>query len=277
MVGETVVESILRILRENPNGAGQDDLIKQLPGVPLEKLGGAINDLSLDGKIQIGKVANGVLWYKEVKVEEAGRLKGLNQEETILYHIIEAAGNMGIWSRDCKIKSNIPQTTITKILKTLETKKLIKTHQSVTSGTARKVYMLAHLDPHVDISGDIWYNGSEIDTDFIDKLQTACYQQISKKHAASVEELTAFVRKSGISKVELKISNVQSIVDTLEFDGRIEKTDINSNMYRLSKLPVQPNGFTKMPCGTCPVINECSEEGRINPKTCEYYQKWLGF
>lgn len=45
------------------------------------------------------------------------------------------------------------------------------------------------------------------------------------KGYASVEEVTAFVRKSGISKVELKVSNVQSILDTLVYDGKIEIAD----------------------------------------------------
>jgi DNA-directed RNA polymerase III subunit RPC6 len=35
------------------------------------------------------------------------------------------------------------------------------------------------------------------------------------------------------------------------------------------------NYWTDCPCGTCPVMNQCSENGVISPSTCEYMSKWL--
>ena len=51
---------------------------------------------------------------------------------------------LGIWSRDIRYKSNLPLTEINKILKNLESKKLIKAVKSVAVGkqTRFKVHVL---------------------------------------------------------------------------------------------------------------------------------------
>ena len=35
--------------------------------------------------------------------------------------------------------------------------------------------------------------------------------------------------------------------------------------------------FTSIPCGMCPVFNECKEGGAVSPQTCVYFEKWLEF
>lgn len=59
------------------------------------------------------------------------RLKGLNAAEVLIYQLIEKEKNMGIWIRDLRRKSNLPQQQIPKILKVLMTRKLIKCEKSV--------------------------------------------------------------------------------------------------------------------------------------------------
>lgn len=202
----------------------------------------------------------------------------------LIYQIIEQSGNMGIWTRNLKTQSNLQQVQITKILKKLEARKLIKSVNSVTNKN-RKVYMLYNLEPHVDISGDIWYSGQEIDSEFIDILNKQCFNFINQKGYATAEELCAFIRKSGISKVELKLSNVQNILDNLIYDGKIEAIEDprgfsfiggkNTIYYKPTKLEIIENGFTQTPCGICPVFNQCSDEGEITPIKCIYFKNWL--
>lgn len=33
--------------------------------------------------------------------------------------------------------------------------------------------------------------------------------------------------------------------------------------------------LTEVPCGRCPVLAQCSENGIISPKSCEYFQEYL--
>lgn len=59
-------------------------------------------------------------------------IKGADNEEKIVYKIIEEAGNKGIWIRDIRFKSNLNMTQLNKVLKSLETKKIIKAVKSVS-------------------------------------------------------------------------------------------------------------------------------------------------
>ena len=61
--------------------------------------------------------------------------RGLAGDEMVVFKCVEMAGNKGIWTRDLKIRTNLHQTVITKSLKTLENKKLIKAVRPV------KVYL----------------------------------------------------------------------------------------------------------------------------------------
>jgi DNA-directed RNA polymerase III subunit RPC6 len=54
--------------------------------------------------------------------------------------------------------------------------------------------------------------------------------------------------------------------------------DAQGECYRPSVLALPTStAFTSIPCGVCPVIDQCQEGGQISPQTCVYYQKWLEF
>ena len=101
-----------------------------------------------------------------------------------MYQIIEDSGNTGIWIRDIRIKSNIPDKQISKVLKTLESKKLIKSVKSV-SAARKKVYMLYDLVPDESLTGGAWYSDQEFETEFVDILNTKCYQYLQQKVSES--------------------------------------------------------------------------------------------
>lgn len=56
----------------------------------------------------------------------------MDNEEKVVFKIIQDAGNKGIWIRDIRFKSNLNMTQLNKVLKTLETKKYIKAVKSVS-------------------------------------------------------------------------------------------------------------------------------------------------
>lgn len=52
--------------------------------------------------------------------------------------------------------------------------------------------------------------------------------------------------------------------------------------YKVSHSPadqasVTNSYLTGIPCGTCPVMALCSENGVISPRNCEYYNQWLKY
>jgi DNA-directed RNA polymerase III subunit RPC6 len=94
----------------------------------------------------------------------------LSSEDLLVYQIIQSSGNSGIWTKELKQKSNLPQTQISKIFKTLEARKLIKAVKHVAQQN-RKVYMLYELEPSREITGGAWYTEHEYDAEFINVLR----------------------------------------------------------------------------------------------------------
>jgi DNA-directed RNA polymerase III subunit RPC6 len=112
--------------------------------------------------------------------------KSFENEEKLVYQIIESSGNKGIWIRDIRCNSNLSATTIRKILKTLESKKFIKSIKSVAA-SKKKVYMLYDLEPHEEITGGAWYSEQqEFETEYVDVLNAQClrflHQKVSVKY-----------------------------------------------------------------------------------------------
>jgi len=163
--------------------------------------------------------------YEAQTEEAAQKFKGLGVEELLVYQTIQASKDMGILTKDLKDKSNLQQPAIKKILKTLEGRLLIKAVRSVQSKN-HKVYMSFEVEPSAEITGGPRYTEQgELDSNFIDTLQRLCLFYIRRRRCASIEGVHAFVRSSEVSKVELKVDDIQRIVDTLVFDGLVEELE----------------------------------------------------
>jgi len=59
------------------------------------------------------------------------RLQGLGPEDRLVYQLIKQADNNGIWTKDLRVRSNLQPAVLTKVLKNLETKKIVKSVKSV--------------------------------------------------------------------------------------------------------------------------------------------------
>lgn len=70
--------------------------------------------------------------YKYKDSSKKSVVRGADNEEKVVFKIIEEAGNKGIWIRDIRFKSNLNMTQLNKVLKSLETKKIIKAVKSVS-------------------------------------------------------------------------------------------------------------------------------------------------
>ena len=93
-----------------------------------------------------------------------------------------------------KAKTELHQTVIDRCLKSLVQKQLIKSVKGVKvyrglfyficvyspplKYPTRRIYMMAHLEPSVELTGGPWYTDNELDTDFIRLLCSACLRFI---------------------------------------------------------------------------------------------------
>lgn len=158
---DALSERIMSLCKEFPQGISDKALQGALGDVDSGARAAAINKLLGSGKINLFKSAERGLLYRArgaaagaavgaggdgpgaggggARPSRAGAFRG-DAEEKLVYRIIEEAGNKGTWIRDIRIKSNLVQTQLNKVLKSLKSKKLIKDVKSVNS-TRKIVYM----------------------------------------------------------------------------------------------------------------------------------------
>lgn len=97
------------------------------------------------------------------------RLSTLTSDEGLVYSHIETAGDGGIWTKILRNKADLPQSTLTKCLKILESRSLVKPITSVKT-PARKLYILAYLDPANEVTGGAWHSDGELDMGMISEV-----------------------------------------------------------------------------------------------------------
>ena len=286
-----IEEKILQLVTDFPEGVSDKVLYANMPSVDPKARAQVINKLLVAEQIDLFKGGEGLL-YRRRDPSKAGAISG-DQEEKIVFRIIENSGNVGAWIRDIRAKSNLGQTQLNKVLKSLETKRLIKSVKSVNA-TKKKVYMLFNLEPDQSVTGGAWYSENDFEAEFVEVLNQQCYrflfhrleksrqdhtEPIAAKNASmvSVAEVGKFITDLGISKVTLKDADIQSILQTIVYDGKAEKCESldGKTLYRAVQSLVSSAGVSRSPCGVCPIIKRCSDQGTVTPAKCQYFIDWL--
>lgn len=218
---EDIGELITKHAQENPDGLSNTDLSELLPNISVQNRVASINKLLQLGHLEILTKHNSLIYRYKDPVKKANVPKGADNEEKIVYSIIEEGGNKGIWIRDIRVKSNLIMTQLNKILKNLESRKLIKAVKSVNA-SKKKVYMLYNMEPDRTVTGGAWYQDQDFESEFVDILnqQSLRFLQMKLENAkklnegplatkkmscCSVKQVHVFISELGISKV---ISNI---------------------------------------------------------------------
>lgn len=292
MSADEVSHQIFAIIQGLPSGATNDDLRKSIPDVTPALQVEGLNKLLQQGVIEVLKKGEKLI-YRTKDPKKSTLPKEADTEEKVVYGIIEEGGNKGIWIRDIRMISNLNMTQLNKILKNLETKKLIKAVKSVNA-SKKKVYMLYNLEPDRSITGGAWYQDQDFEAEFVDVLNQQCLRFLQMKREAaeskrdgplalkqmsccSVKEVHKFISDLGISKVSLDEDDLETILKTVVYDGNAERILMSNNsyVYRAINSPLSAPGLVQMPCGICPVIKNCSNCGDVTPNLCKYMTEWL--
>ncbi|KAJ7409744.1 hypothetical protein WISP_112509 [Willisornis vidua] len=270
---------IIELCHQFPHGITDQVIQNDMPHMEAQQRAMAINRLLSMGQLDLLR-SNAGLLYRIKDSQNASKMKGSDNQEKLVYQIIEDAGNKGIWSRDIRYKSNLPLTEINKILKNLESKKLIKAVKSVAA-SKKKVYMLYNLQPDRSVTGGAWYSDQDFESEFVEVLNQQCFKFLQSKAEAAREskqnpriqrnssfasshEVWKYICELGISKVELSMEDIETILNTLIYDGKVEMTiiaakegtvgsvDGQMKLYRAICPLIQPTGLVRTPCGLCP-------------------------
>lgn len=208
-----IFHRLIAVIRTRPKGISDEDLRNEMPDLKPRQRAEIINKFLSQGQIELFN-KQGVLFYR---FKDSTKLvKGSTNEERIIYKIVEEAGNEGIGIGDIRNKTNLKNAQLQKVLKNFEAKQFIKAVKCVTNN--KKVYMLYHLEPDTSITGSVWYQDNDIETEFVAILSEQCYQFLEQKRQkmkscnigpiaaknamfTSSEEVWKFISESGISKV----------------------------------------------------------------------------
>lgn len=313
----SIKNEILTLVQAYDHGLTEIELSKTMEHTPSAARMNAINLLADEGKIQICKQGT-VLVYRVIDSKSTynhSALQGhsnISLEEKAVFRVVESAGSKGIWNRDIRNQTKLPLNQLSKVLKNLETKKLIKAVKSVTA-SKKKLYMLYGLEPDKSVTGGAWYSGIDFETEYVQLLHHQCYQFVKSatgkrdlveargQSLVSSSEVKEYIDETKISNVQLTLQDIEMVLDTIVFDGqiekiavekanatipvKIEKTSLTSDeedhdsknftyYYRALAKVVDSTGLMRVPCGHCPHIHECRPGAVINPHDCLYFERW---
>jgi DNA-directed RNA polymerase III subunit RPC6 len=297
MASEQAIEDcatqLIALAKSKSQGISNDDIKASLSDISPEVRLKAVNHLIQNEMLDILKKGTTLIYRLKDPAKKSSAASDMDNDERVIYNIIQEGGCSGIWIRDIRMKSNLVNPQLNKILKNLESRKLVKAVKSVNAGK-KKVYMLYNLEPDRTVTGGAWYNDTDFDFEFVDVLNQQClrFLQIRRENArkssdgplavqvkslCSVSDVQKFISELGISKIKLDEEDLETILKTIVYDGRAQRVlqGDGSYMYRAIDVLLPPEGLVQTPCGICPVINNCSDIGKITPKTCDYLNEWL--
>ncbi|KAI1797749.1 RNA polymerase Rpc34 subunit-domain-containing protein [Ganoderma leucocontextum] len=250
----------------------------------------AINFLLGTGLWKALKDTSGNLSYRVVTKKELEVKKDMSGEEGMILSYIQSAGNEGIWTKHLKAKTELHQTVIDRCLKSLVQKQLIKAVKSVKYPT-RKIYMLYHLDPSVEMTGGPWYTDNELDTEFIKLLCSACLRFIRDRSTPkqksgesssssdqslypisaapaypTAQQVLTFLSKSRITETQLGAEHVEMLLNVLVLDGEVERVPaFGAAMWEVSQT--QADGADNASDSECEAGRGAKEKGKGKEKT----------
>jgi len=245
---------------------------------------GALNVLVKDRRIKLLQTESGEVEFEIVAEDKARAFKGLGQDHMLVLQEVGKVERKGIYKKQLKRVTGLPQAQLTRILKTLESRKLVKPVKTIASKTMN-LYVLYDVAPAREHTGGPWYTDQEFDLELVSMVSQWMLMQIAKgtRGTDDLQSMTTVLQNTKIVNVELGTDDLKQILDKLIFEGKIEKRSDNDGdledihvRWKLAPPVRSHNYLDQTPCGVCPVRQDCHPGGVISPTTCKYMDEWLG-
>ncbi|KAG8375073.1 hypothetical protein BUALT_Bualt10G0062300 [Buddleja alternifolia] len=215
---------------------------------------------------------------------------GLVDSERAILNVIKSKKDIGIWARDIKQETKLADHVVTKSLKSLLTKKLIKEVVNIQN-KGKKHYMAVEFEPSKEISGGEWYVDGNLDKALINVLEQLCFRYIRAQKVVTLEGVHNELKKNRVVTFDISSQQVGEILNSMVLDNNIievkstglrdyHSIPIGTVCYRVASAAGVAKGlrigaFASIPCGACPRISLCTPDGVISPSNCVYYARWL--
>lgn len=236
------MESIIEFISKQEDGATEQSLCAQFPNLTKTQIASALNSLLQQNQIEVTKKGNSIV-YRILENKTQGY-------EAMIISLIAQSGSSGLWLKDIKTKTNIPHNLVLKILKILEDTRKIKSIRSLKNN--KKTYVLYDIKPDEDVSGGVWFSNNDVDLVFVNKLMDIIHQFVAKEETAftlnridsliRLRTIKEFITKSEISEVDLSMEDINTLIDCLVYDGRLEKIETEDGIA----LRALKNDFLKL-------------------------------
>ncbi|KAM3720396.1 putative DNA-directed RNA polymerase III subunit [Dirofilaria immitis] len=279
---------VLAVLANNEDGLNSEELMKQTMGMDIKARSEAVNALLSSGKIEMlpGHTPGAFI----LRLRKGTQIANATHEEQLIYSLIEESGKKGIWIRDIRDRTGLSQTQMRKVLKVLEQRKLVKSIKAV--GTTKKCYILYGVVADESLTGGTFYSDQQLDSQFVETLAHICVAMLQSKRKFSEDnhkndpaaarefafvrstEVAQFIREKGVCRVQLNITDIESILSIALLDGFVERRA--DGMYRALMTKMIRCAPSLCPCIHCPIEADCKPGHIISPQNCEYFASWLG-
>lgn len=226
-------QRILGFISSREGGVTAREIEGEFPGKALAEIVYELNGLLREDKIDIYKHGDAI-YYKANREQ----IRFASKEEKMVYLLVKEAGRDGVWIKDIKVRSKLHQNLITKILRALEQRAVIKTVRSAKQSN-RKLYMLYDITPSEALSGGPWFSlDAEIDVLFIEAIKNVLAGFLSSKtqdcgaglrkipplrSLPTLQEMHLFIAHSGVSSVPLAPADIARLLRILVFERRVAR------------------------------------------------------
>lgn len=129
--------------------------------------------------------------------------------------------------------------------------------------------MLYDIVPSKEVTGGPWYTEQELDHAFINGIRQFVHG-VLKRRPSTRDELVEAISRAQVSQVDLGEQEIQQILDTLIYDGMVEKESPRARgtiqfyeekkestdeeaIYKTTNATTSHEFVTETPCGVCPV------------------------
>jgi len=262
-------DAFLALCEANPNGLTQDAAAAH--GWSTDAYLETANGLLREGRMQIFKGPDDKIICRSAYQPE--KLKNLSEHEKVVLAKIKEAGDRGLQAKDIAHKATLTTQLVTRSLKNLEVKDLIKAVKSIQTKRG-KVWMLYDMTPSKEVAGGTWYKDGEFDTDKINQMRDEILRILRRRAEPQTSEALSTAN-------EREDSDVQQILKVLELDGLVSQANREAGKptYKIRNDADIFFQCGEMPCFSCPVRRQCTPRPAgpnvPTPRHCEYFTKWL--
>lgn len=220
----------------------QAELEELIPEDKKSQLVEYLRELMQQQQVKLLQETDGTLFYRAIAEQEAMLIRGMSADEAMVYSYVQASGREGIWTKTIRIRSGLHQHVVNRCLKSLETKRITKSIKSVKFPT-RKIVMLYHLQPSIEVTGGPWFSDTELDVEFVNLMLNVVWKFVCRRTFGSIDvsteqasqipgqekypplpEIHEFIEQAKLSTVELSESDIYALLEVLISDNKVERT-----------------------------------------------------